>query len=106
MKIRGRDEAKSESEKKLGKRGGRERRWKGFQVNAKPAFYLIGQRSSVVSEVNYWNLRRSDIFVLWNQCKKPNQSKNAKHLCSYDHNEYVFFKMSDIFFQKFPLRQS
>ena len=47
-------------------RGGREKRWKGFQVNAKPAFYLIGQRSSVASEVNYWNLRRSDIFVLWN----------------------------------------
>ena len=58
----------------LEKGGGRERRWKGFQVNAKPAFYLIGQRSSVASEVNYWNLRMSDIFVLWNHLnlKMPN----------------------------------
>ena len=102
MKVKGRNEVKSESEKKLGNERGTREKVKGLPgkcqacfLSHRPAF-KCGERGKLLKHEKV----RHFCFM------KPPKSKNAKHLCSYDHNEYLFFKMSDIFFQKFPLRQS
>ena len=87
MKGKGRNEAKSESEKKLGKERGTREKVKGLPgkcqacfLSHRPAF-KCGERGKLLKPEKVRHF-----------CPlKPPESKNAKYLCNYDHQKYVFF---------------
>ena len=100
MIVKGRNEAKSESEKKLGKERGTREKVKGLPgkcqacfLSHRPAF-KCGERGKLLKPEKIRHFCPME----------PNESKNAKYLCSYDHNKYIFFQNVRHFLSKVSIK--